>query len=326
MRPRGLANLSQIMLKRILTALLIVGAVLSIALSLLGLVAGRTWPAELATHFRVQYLAAQLLMALGLTILGHGRWLYALLPAALLNAVLIGPYLLPQTVSAASGSAPLKLLEANLAVFNRSLDGLLRIVQRENPDVILLLEYTPLAETDLQPLRETYRFSTQAAQIDPFGIALLSRLPLHDAKTFQLGTTLAVDARLDAPGGPVRLLGVHLQPPVTATRFEQRNAQLQALATLANERREPLIVFGDFNLSPYSPYFRAWLSEARLRDTLLGRGLDFSWPGYFVPLGIPIDHFAVSQEFSVLTRRRLENFGSDHLPVLVELSQDDANE
>jgi endonuclease/exonuclease/phosphatase (EEP) superfamily protein YafD len=309
------------MSKRFLAGLLIASALLSIALTLVGFAAGRTWPAELTTHFRVQYLAGQLIIGVALAALGYRRWLAALLPAALLNALLIGPYLLPQTQALGAGPA-LRLMTVNLAARNRSFDGLLNMVARENPDVILLLEYTPWAQAALQPLHATYRYSTESVQADPFGIALFSREPLAQVRSFALGETMAVDARFDGPGGPVRLLGVHLLPPTTAAWFHERNAQLDRLAAIARGRQEPIVVLGDFNLSPYSPFFGDWLDAAHLEDTLAGRGLDFSWPSFFPPLGVPIDHCIVSPEFAVLARRRLEDFGSDHLPLLIELSQD----
>lgn len=310
------------MSKRFLAALLSAAALLSIALTLVGFAAGRTWPAELTTHFRVQYLGGQLVIGVALAALGYRRWLAALLPAALLNALLIGPYLLPQPQALGAAGSTLRLMTVNLAARNHTFDGLLNMVARENPDVILLLEYTPWAQAALAPLHATYRHSTESVQADPFGIALFSRKPLADLRTFALGETLAVDARFDGPGGPVRLLGVHLLPPTTAAWFHLRNAQLDQLAAMARGRQEPIVVLGDFNLSPYSPFFRGLLEAAHLEDTLAGRGLDFSWPSFFPPLGVPIDHCIVSPEFAVLARRRLENFGSDHLPLLIELSQD----
>jgi endonuclease/exonuclease/phosphatase (EEP) superfamily protein YafD len=244
-----------------------------------------------------------------------------MLPVAAINALVVTPYALPQAQAVADGDA-LKLLVVNLAADNRRFEELLGIVTRERPDVVVLAEFTPHAAAALQSLKAHLPHSRQIARADPWGIALLSRLPIEEARIFDLGETPAVDARLSGPRGDIRVLGVHLLPPTTARWFDARNAQLDTLAALALSSTTPLIVAGDFNLSPYSAYFRRWIGASGLSDTVAGQGLDFTWPGGFPPLGISIDHAFVSDDFSVLTRQRLERFGSDHLPVLIELIQE----
>jgi endonuclease/exonuclease/phosphatase family metal-dependent hydrolase len=152
-----------------------------------------------------------------------------------------------------------------------------------------------------------------------FGIALLSRLPLRDVRPFWLESTHAIDARIATPDGALRLIGVHLRPPTTAAGAAERSRQLDALAGIVEEAGEPLAIAGDFNLTPYSPYFTRWLRETRLRDTRTGSGLGFTWPTFLPVVGIPIDHCIVSPEVAVAAFRRLPAFGSDHYPIVVEL-------
>jgi hypothetical protein len=83
----------------------------------------------------------------------------------------------------------------------------------------------------------------------------------------------------------------------------------------------PLVVAGDFNTTPYSPYFGDWLDESGLTDSRRGRTLSVSWPATFPWIGIPIDHVAVNDGFSILSHRRLPNFESDHYGLLIELAQ-----
>lgn len=307
--------------KRFAIVVLSAGAVALALLSLVPFVAGDIWPVELATHFRVQYLVASIGVAVALALLGCARRATAMLPIAVANAVVVAPYILPQA-QAVTGTGTVKLLVVNLAARNRSFDDLIDMVAREQPDIAVLAEYTPHAAAVLKSLHADLPHSRQIARDDAWGIALMSRLPIEQARIFDLGETPAIDARL---GGGIRVIGVHLLPPTTTQRFAARNAQLESLAELAAGSETPLIVAGDFNLSPYSPYFGRWLRASSLSDTLAGQGLDFTWPSQFFLLGIPIDHVFVSPEFSVLTRRRLERFGSDHLPVLIELTQEHHN-
>lgn len=309
--------------KRALIALLLAGAALTTLLSVASLFAGATWLAELTSHFRVQYACVALLLAGALATFGRRRVAAAMLAVAGLNAFFVTPYLLPRAVAVAAAGQPVRLLVVNLEAGNPELDKLARIVEREAPDVILLMEYTPAAAKALAELGTHYPYSEGVVRPDPWGIALLSRLPIEAGAVRQFDGVPAIDVALAGPAGRFRLVGVHLRPPTRAKWFDVRNAQLETLSELSARIDEPLVVAGDFNLSPYSPYYTTWLRESGLADTLVGHGLGITWPSYFLPLGIPIDHAFVSAEFSVSSRRSLENFGSDHLPVLIELNQDD---
>ena len=100
----------------------------------------------------------------------------------------------------------------------------------------------------------------------------------------------------------------------------RRNQQLTELATRATAVQGPLIVAGDFNTTPYSPYFADWLEAAGVTDSRRGRTLSTSWPTMLRWAGIPIDHVAVNEHFAILAHRNLPNFESDHYGVLVELA------
>ncbi len=89
----------------------------------------------------------------------------------------------------------------------------------------------------------------------------------------------------------------------------------------------PLIVAGDFNLTPWSPRFPAVLSASGLKLADTGSIWPHTWPapsGWFygglVVRGFPIDHILVSRHFALLAARRGPDIGSDHLPVIVDLA------
>jgi endonuclease/exonuclease/phosphatase (EEP) superfamily protein YafD len=113
---------------------------------------------------------------------------------------------------------------------------------------------------------------------------------------------------------------VHLSAPVTRRRAAARNQELLALAAHTAAVEGPLIVAGDFNVTPYSPYFVDWLETTGFTDSRRGRTLSISWPTLLPIAGIPIDHVAVNDDFEILSHRRMPNFESDHYGVLVELA------
>ena len=95
-----------------------------------------------------------------------------------------------------------------------------------------------------------------------FGIGLISRIPIDEARIVRFGTpTLpAVDVSLTAGNQKARLLGIHTLPPMGSRNFQHRNLYLDQVATTVRDYRNrdpetPVIVAGDLNLTPWSPFF-----------------------------------------------------------------------
>ena len=81
-----------------------------------------------------------------------------------------------------------------------------------------------------------------------------------------------------------------------------------------------VIVMGDFNATTHCRSIDWFLKNSGLRDSRTGFGLQNSWPAGWWPFMICIDHAFVSEHVHVHSRQTARNVGSDHLPVLVELS------
>jgi endonuclease/exonuclease/phosphatase (EEP) superfamily protein YafD len=299
--------------------LLLVACVVLASLAPLG--AKLWWVLDLTTHFRVQYLAAAGVL-LVLTALRR-KWLACavLVAAGAVSAVPVWPYV-PLAAFARTptpSGRPLKVLSVNVSYQPFAARHLLEIIAVESPDILLVVEYTPHAETVLADLdkRFPYRFKLPAE--GPYGIAVFSRYELESTSVFLLRRVPGLDARVLGPSGSFRFLGVHLSAPTQARRAVLRNEQLALLAKYRAMITEPLIVAGDFNVTPYSPYYAEWLEETRLTDSRQGRSLSVSWPTSLPMLGVPIDHVAVSKEVTILDHHRLPNFNSDHFGIVAEL-------
>jgi len=306
-----------------LRAVLMFAATVIMLSSVLVLGARSWWVLDLFTHFRIQYLASALVLLVLLAALRKPRWCMALAICIAINAVPLIDYLPSLGRSPNAGDAStdqrIRVMTVNLSLRDFSVDPLLAIIRTESPDVLLLVEYSPRWAERLRELDALYPHQLKLPQRDAFGLALLSRYELQTAKRIELGTTLAIEARVRAPAGSFVLFGVHLRPPLSRADALERNRQLKLLAELRTTVAEPLMVIGDFNITPFSPFFSAWLKQTGLREVGVGRGVTVSWPAFLPILGIRIDHCAVSEEFEVIAHRRLAAFGSDHYPVLADL-------
>lgn len=279
------------------------------------------WRFDLLTHFRLQFVVAALVgLALSKR---HWRravfWLAALVVG--LNAWPLLPYVpaVPTFRQPESGSS-LDVLNVNLYWRNRNTGDIVSLLSTSDPpDFVSIIELTPRVDAATQALESDYPYRFAVPARGAFGIGILSRYPLVDPKVLPLLGRPAIDSRVALPFGTLRFIAVHLNPPLDGEAAARRNRQLDALASLVAEIDEPLLVCGDFNLSPYSPFFTRFIDQSSLRDTRLRRGFDYSWPSFMPLAGIPIDHCLVRGPIRAESVERLERTGSDHYPVRVNL-------
>jgi endonuclease/exonuclease/phosphatase (EEP) superfamily protein YafD len=217
-----------------------------------------------------------------------------------------------------TAATTLDVLSVNVLWRNDTYAALLDIIEAESPDIVVAEELTPAWRRGLAALDARYAYRLLVPRADPYGIGLWSRYPLA-AEPIPLETTTALDARVTTPRGEIRLIGLHLRAPTSPAKAAERVRQFADLDALTRGEALPLVVVGDFNSTPYSPYFSDWLADAGLRDAH-GAGFGITWPTFLPILGIPIDHCVVSPSLGVAAFRRLPAFGSDHYPILCRLT------
>jgi endonuclease/exonuclease/phosphatase (EEP) superfamily protein YafD len=291
--------------------------------SLMPLGARYGWAFDLAANFRVQYVVVDALLAVACMLQRKRVWSLALAACVALSAWPVLPYVaLPMdAVAAGPGSQhTVKILSANVFFHNRSAKRLLEIVREESPDVVVLVEYTAVWAAQVDELRAAYPHYIEGPQRNPYGIALFSRFEFDAIKRIPVGYAEGVQAVVRTPNGPLTLIGVHLRSPTSPSDAAMRNTQLDELATRVSHLTGPIAIVGDFNVTPYSPYFEDWLARTGLTDTRRGRTLSPSWPVQLPIVGIPIDHCVVGRGVVIVRHRGLAAFGSDHYPILAELA------
>jgi endonuclease/exonuclease/phosphatase (EEP) superfamily protein YafD len=121
-------------------------------------------------------------------------------------------------------------------------------------------------------------------------------------------------------GGSFLLLSTHTLPPRALDYFFYRNDQLAAIGSFLAQANGTVILAGDLNAPPWSPFFQKLCSEARLIDSERGFGVQPTWPTNTSLLWIPIDHLLYRGKITVLRRNVYHYVGSDHFPVCVDLN------
>jgi endonuclease/exonuclease/phosphatase (EEP) superfamily protein YafD len=294
---------------------------------LAGLFGRAAWPLDLFAHFRIQYAALFVLLTLVLLLLR--RWVVAL--AAVIGLGVSAVPLLPYAIkgSGAAAVAPVsaqpaapnfRLLTFNVWFRNPDLTRAAAYIEQSQADAVVLQELTPSQAEILRPLLPTYpHYHLEPSRM---GAAVFTKWPVISAESVPLAEEGAIAARMQIAwrGLPVTVLGVHLNWPLGPRNSAYRNEELAGVVAFAKTQQGPLIVAGDFNLTPWSQYFREALAESGLHDAARGFGLARSWPAQFAPLGIRIDHCLLSPHWRGVSTRAGPWLGSDHLPVIAELS------
>lgn len=300
------------------SGLVAAAGVLACIATLAGFAGRLWWVLELTCHFRVQYALVLGLGALTMLAWRQVRWAVAFAVFTLLNATVIAPRFLTGAEAAAGGDDPaFRALLANVNFDNRDYPRIRQVITDHDPDFIVLQEITPWLLDRLADLADRYPYRAAVPRADPFGIALLSRHPFLKAEVIQLGATglPSIQAEFATGGQRFTLLATHPPPPISAQTARERNDQLAELALFARQPR--LLVLGDLNVTPWSPYFEDLLAASGLRDSGDGLGIHPSWPAGWPPLWIPIDHALFSEGIRIQKRKIGPAIGSDHYPLVV---------
>jgi endonuclease/exonuclease/phosphatase (EEP) superfamily protein YafD len=286
----------------------------------------RFWPVRLTNYF-MPWLFLGLIPGILIAGLSRRRWLAtALTIPTILIGLTFAPLFLPRPSTALAGTESYKVMSYNIWGRNRDAEALVSVIQQEQPDILLLQEVTWRHANVLQNgLTELYKHDFHMAYESRIGQAVISRYPLTSVEAaYQKGRTQKVIA--DTPNGPIAIWNTH---PTSPLPWSRQYRQISALVDDIAATEQPLIVGGDFNTTDQSETYRMidqYLDNAHWEA---GWGFGFSFPSsdrplrgrFQIPSLVRIDHIFYSDHFYVLNARTLPTAGgSDHLPVVAELS------
>jgi len=301
-------------------------AFLGVLFTAAGLLGSQVWFLEIFTHFKPQLAFCFLFYAaLEFAVRRHRHALASLLLAAV-NVIPVLLLLLPAS-SPASADAPaarLRILQANILTSNTRAPALLALVARENPDVVVLQEPDLWWLRQLAPLTNSHPVFAALPRDDNFGAAIYCKTNARCAKIFLLSDPEGAPsslARIAVGDKTLTVVGTHTLAPYSDSTWRGRNRFTLELAQTLRGIEGPLVVTGDFNNTPWSAHFRAFLKASGLTDSAQGRGHQATWPVSSLPLvRIPLDHCFHSSDVRILAKRPGPDIGSDHLPLIIDVA------
>lgn len=300
-------------------------AVAVLAATLAGWCGRWHWLLDLASHFRWYWLIAAV-TGLAACI----RWprptaIACLALAAVGNARELLPAWLPAPAPlAARGHAEPGIVVVSLNVHRLNDDpaATLAYLRDRRPDIVAVLEVDDAWAAALEDLAAEFPHRLIHPRADNFGIAVLSRWPLADARVANLGGSPfpSIVATVSHPSGDLRIVATHPMPPWNGRYAALMLDQFDAIAEVVTTSDLPCVVMGDLNATPWSHAFRRLTDRSGLRDSALGRGIEPTWNARLWAPRIPIDHVLVPPEIAVIRRAVGPDVGSDHFPIEAELA------
>lgn len=290
-------------------------------LTLLGFLGRLWWFFDLASHFRSQYLFILFLSSLILLLGKQPAAAGGVAVFALINLAFVAPLYI-HTNPAIEVVPDRRILLLNVLQRNNHYEEVRSLIRSEQPDIIVLVETNQKWLDELSEFQSVYPYTHSKPREDNYGVALLSREPLQEAEIRYFGEAgvPSVVAHLLIGKYPLTVIGTHPPPPKGALNSTFRNQQLDGLADLAREQSGEVILCGDLNMSPWSPFFWRLLKKSGLQNSARGFGLQPTWPTDRPLLRVPIDHCLVSAGITVSNRQVGPFVGSDHFPVILDFS------
>ncbi len=282
---------------------------------------GDHWMTELPTHFPMQYGVASLILFI--LLLWRKQWFAGAIAAIL--AIFNWHVILDDKPTPVKdiASQPFRVYAANVWHINVFEKTLLEEFRDLDTEIAFITEMTPDILHSVRPEILKYPYRVERPKKGGKGFLFLSKFPVQDFQVIDIrshGNRPLLVANLLIDQQVVTFYGVHPLNPAWTTQFPERNNQLLWLAQQVADNPKPVIVAGDFNLTPYSPIFEKLISISNLRDSANGFGWQPSWPTMFPIFWLPIDHILVSPEIRVHSRQIGNFIGSDHYPVIADIS------
>ncbi len=285
------------------------------------------WIADLANFIRPHLLlAGVVLFVAGMALPRRATKIGGFV--ALLAAIL--PYAFLPSPAPDLGGRELTLVSANVLVDNPDPQPFLSIPEVVSSDILVLQEMRPQWQDALVASGYWPHESNRDLRVNS-DMKVFSRFPILDERTVSpesrdTGGRHAVRLELMVDRRPVILYAIHPQTPRRAGMWRERAAYFRDLE--ASLRDEPpdaaVIVAGDWNIPPWSPFFRDFLWTTGYNTTE-----SRWWPeptrfstrfGGITWLGTPIDRVVLSPNVGLAELAMGPQFGSNHLPVIARLS------
>lgn len=228
-------------------------------------------------------------------------------------------------------NASLKIIISNVRFDNEQYEKLLKLFKDKVADIVVLSEINDSWYRALAAIKKELKYEVVEIRKNGYGLGVFSRYPLKEAKINFLVSSErpSISTKVNFQNQDIDLWALHPVPPAIPMEeggrkdSRPRDAELLIVAKKISKIVKPTLVLGDFNDTAWSHTTTLFKKISGLLDPRIGRGFFNSFHTKYPLLRYPIDHVFLSDHFTVSDIQRLEDIGSDHFPMYIEISLKD---
>ncbi len=279
------------------------------------------WFLDLLRHFVFQYFIGAIILGIFFAWRKSRIWAGLMILIALMTGGEIISTTYKPNINGSEKT--LKVAHFNKWYLAQNNDLIIKWIRQKSPDIVIIQEADPETSKRFKELKE-YPYSIEKIPDNPFGFILLSKFPISEYKIDEIKehmfNNIYVHANIDIGNNSIiSLYSAHPVPPVSYKFHTQRNRDLDFMSNLiSKDDSENIIFIGDFNITPYSPFFKDMIKKTGLKNEYNSILPPPTWTTQFYDyiLQIPIDHILHKGDLELIGKRRGPAMGSDHYPLI----------
>lgn len=203
----------------------------------------------------------------------------------------------------------IKVAHVNLANIDERILELKDMLINEDVDVISMQELTPdWTATIRQHLGGIYPHTYNNVRIDPYGIAVFSRLPILLRDTLLTDNVPSLSVGVRQGQDTFFLISSYLTPALDNQSLKKASAQLERIAAKVDSISEHVIALGEYNMVYWSKEIRDFIRDTGLKNSRR----DISQGN----LRVPYDHIFYSKDMECTEFKELITADQKYLGIV----------
>jgi endonuclease/exonuclease/phosphatase (EEP) superfamily protein YafD len=208
----------------------------------------------------------------------------------------------------------LLILQMNIHYQNKNIEDILKLIERENPDILSLQELSVDTYEILEPdLDKLFAYNYVKPENSPFGLVVFSKIPFNKSESINIYDNQVFFIQIEEEKKLVNLVVLHAWAPLDYEHWNIQNKYFKKLNNIIKEKTKSAIIIGDLNSVPWHKELSAIIRDNHLKTA------------YYSPFGtypvgyslfqVPIDHIIVSNSLNIIKTEKVRIKGSDHLGI-----------
>lgn len=211
--------------------------------------------------------------------------------------------------SDANTESKLNVAHINLGNITFEFDAITEVLNEEEIDVVSFQEFTPNWRATLENgLIEKFPYSRSEVRIDPYGLAVFSKIPIIVSDTFLCQGIPNLNVVVEKENKKFQVISSYLTPALDNKSLIVAANQLGVIADKVNSSDRPLIALGEYNMVYWTNEIRNFRSKTNLqnsrRDLVDGN------------LRVPYDHIFFSNALECTQFKEMKDVSQNYIGIM----------